>query len=437
MSKEIAIQVKRNSRRKFLASTAGVVAAPMVIPGSALGLNGLVAPSERIAMSFIGQGIRGTTHIKSFLPYKEVQVVAISDLFKSRRERSLALVKKQYGDSFKGCDLYPDFREMLARKDIDAVTVATPEHWHALTMVASMKAGKDVYGEKALTLTVAEGRAVVDTARRYCRVFQTGTQQRSYRNFRYACELARNGYLGEMTKVSVGVPGGHAVANSPTIPVPDDLDYNTWLGPSPVKPYNALRCTSPEGWYHMYDYCIGWIGSWGVHHLDIALWGEPRFTTGTLEIEGSAVFPTEGQGNTSMEWDITLKPKKGPELHFTDNTQNAQGCKFEGTGGWVHVNRSRITASHPSLLTVQLRPSDERLYESQNHHTNFLECIRSRRETVAPASGGHAATTVSIVADVATRLQRKVKWNWEKEQFENDPMANRMLVRAMRAPWRL
>jgi len=190
---------------------------------------------------------------------------------------------------------------MLARQDIDAVVIATPEHWHGLTMKAAVEAGKDVYGEKALTLTVGEGRALCDAVRRYGRVFQVGTQQRSMRNFRFACELVRNGYIGKLHTVKVGVPGGHVLSNSPTIAVPAGFDYDTWLGPAPYKPYNAIRCSSPSGWYHIYDYCAGWIQSWGVHHMDIALWGAPGLLNSALEVEGTAVFPAGGLGNTSLK----------------------------------------------------------------------------------------------------------------------------------------
>ncbi|HUW20664.1 MAG TPA: Gfo/Idh/MocA family oxidoreductase [Sedimentisphaerales bacterium] len=433
------------NRREFLKGTAVAVGSaaglPYFVPASALGKGGNVAASERITLGFIGLGIRGGSHVRTFLGYKETQVAAVCDVDRSRREATKKLIEEYYGrqtsGTYKGCDTYSDFREMLGRKDIDAVVIATPEHWHSLTMIAAAKAGKDVYGEKALTLTVPEGRVLCETVRRYGCVFQVGTQQRSSRNFRFACELARNGYLGKLQRVKVGVPGGHALPDAPTIPVPEGLDYDMWLGPAPLAPYNAVRCTSPEGWYHIYDYCAGWIQSWGVHHIDIALWGAPSLLKSPLEVEGMAVFPTEGLGNTSLTWRVEFVTGDGLRLSFSDNGYHKAGCRFEGEKGWVHVNRKDISAGPESLLNVKLGPREEHLYESSNHHANFLECVRSRRETAAPVEAGHAATTVTLIADVATRLRRKVTWDWKSERFVNDQEANRMLKRPMRSPWRL
>ncbi len=427
--------------RDFIKAAAGI-AMPYIVPASALGLGGAVAPSERIGLGVVGLGIRGKQHLKSFLQLPQCQILAVSDLFDSRREFAKNLVETHYaksksGGTYNGCDTYNDFRELLSRDDIDAVVVATPEFWHALVGVAAVKAGKDVYGEKGLTLTVAEGRVLVDTVRRYGSIFQVGTQQRSGRNFRFACELARNGYLGDLHTVKVGVPGGQALGNAPEIAVPDGFDYERWLGPAPVAPYNAIRCTSPGGWYHIYDYCAGWIQAWGVHHMDIALWGAPELLGSPLEIEGTAVFPDEGLGNTSLTWDVNFTTAKGLRLSFTDNAVHPQGCRFEGSKGWVHVNRKGISAEPASLLTADIKPGEEHLYESRGHWVNFLECVRNRRDPVAPVEAGHEATTATLLADIATRLGRKLTWDWKAEKFINNPIADRMLSRAMRSPWRL
>ncbi|MHC4619359.1 MAG: Gfo/Idh/MocA family protein [Planctomycetota bacterium] len=433
------LQNENVDRRQFLKRTAlavgGVAGFPHFVPGPALGKAGSVAAGERITLGFIGLGIRGTTHVRTFLGYPEAQIVAVSDLFQSRREAAKKRIEEGYGQ--RGCETYGDYREMLGREDIDAVVIATPEHWHSLTMIAAAKAGKDVYGEKALTLTVPEGRALCETVRRYGCVFQVGTQQRSSRNFRFACELARNGYLGRLHTVKVGVPGGHALPDSPPIPVPSGFDYDMWLGPAPAAPYNAVRCTSPEGWYHIYDYCAGWIQSWGVHHVDIALWGAPGLLKSPLEVEGRAVFPTEGLGNTSLTWRVEFVSADGLRLSFSDSGYHKGGCRFEGEKGWVHVNRKGIWAGPESLLNVKIGPDEEHLYESRNHHANFLECVRSRRDPAAPVEAGHAAATTTLVADIATRLGRKVIWDWKSESFLNDEQANRMLKRSMRSPWRL
>ena len=311
--------------------------------------------------------------------------------------------------------------------------IAAPENWHALMAAAAVRAGKDVYCEKAMSLTVAEGRALVEAVRRSGRIFQIGTQQRSDRNFRFACELARNGYLGKVHTVRVSVPGGQALPNAAPKPVPPGLDYEMWLGPAPWTPYNDLKCSF--NWYFMADYCKGWIESWGVHHIDIALWGMPSLMASTLEIGGTAVFPTDGLANCSYKWDIAMTAADGLKVRYTDDSTAPHGVRFEGDKGWVHVVRGGIQAEPASLLKLNLRPADEHLYESNDHHGNFFECVRTRRDPVAPVEGGHAATTLTLVSDIATRLGRKVTWDWRKEQFVGDEAANRMLSRAMRSPW--
>ena len=430
----------RLTRRGFLAGVAAAAAAPYVVPASALGAGGRAAPSERVGIGSIGLGSRGNDHLKTFLGRGETQVVAVCDPFESKREAARKLAETQYAadvgkGTYKGCSMHADFRELLARPEVDAVVIASPENWHALQGAAAVAAGKDVYGEKALSLTVAEGRALCQAVRRHARVFQIGTQQRSGRNFRFACELARNGYLGKLQKVEVAVPGGRKLPNAEPKPVPPGLDYEMWLGPAPWTPYNDLKCT--YNWYFIYDYCVGWIQSWGVHHIDIALWGAPVLGQGKVEIDGTAVFPDEGLANTSITWKVNVRTPEGLHLYFTDEGAQKHGCRFFGDKGMVHVDRAGISAEPASLLKVALKAEDEHLYESGDHHGNFLECIRTRRDPVAPVEGGHAATTLTIVSDIACRLGRKVTWDWQAERFVNDAAADRMLGRAMRSPWTL
>jgi len=428
------------SRRRFLAGMAAALAAPAVVPASALGLGGREPPSERITIGSIGLGSRGNDHLGAFLSRGETQVLAVCDPFESKREAAKKRAEDRYAadagrGTYKGCAAYADFRELLARPDIDAVAIASPENWHALQGAAAVRAGKDVYGEKALTLTVAEGRALCETVRRHGRIFQVGTQQRSGRNFRFACELARNGYLGRLQTVQVAVPGGRVLPNAPPRPVPPGLDYELWLGPAPWTPYDDLKCSF--NWYFIHDYCVGWIQSWGVHHIDIALWGAPALAASTLQVGGAAVFPPDGLANTSVTWRVDATTPDGLHLYFTDDSGQRHGCRFEGDKGWVHVDRAGIWAGPESLLKAALGPEEEHLYESNDHHGNFLECVRSRRDPVAPVEGGHAATTLTIVSDIACRLGRKVTWDWKAERFPNDDAANRMLSRAMRSPWTL
>ena len=422
---------RETSRRSFLAGAAAAVAVPNIIPASALGKDGAAAPGDRIGMGFIGVGGRGSGHVRGFLGMKDVQVLAVCDPYKSKCNKSKAQVDRRY----KGCGTYQDFRRLLARPDIDAVVIASPENWHALHSIHAVRAGKDVFVEKALSLTVAEGRALCKAVRRYGRVLQVGTQQRSDGRFRLACELARNGYLGKLRTIKVGVPGGRKLPTVPPKDPPADIDYDIWLGPAPWTPYNDLKCSF--NWYFIYDYCIGWIQSWGVHHVDIALWGAPALAAGQVQVEGTAVFPAEGLANTSVTWNVSVVTPDGLHLHFTDDKAQRHGCRFFGDKGMVHVDRGRLEAEPESLLKVALRSGDEHLYESNNHHGNFLECIRTRRDPVSPVESGHAATTLTIVCDIATRLGRKVTWDWQAEKFIGDEAANRYLSRPMRPPWSL
>lgn len=430
------------SRRRFLASAASAMAAPMFIPARALGRDGAVAPSNRIAVGAIGMGGRGTGHIREISALPGVELLAVCDASRLRAEKARSLARETLNAP--GCAALHDFREIVARSDIDAVTIAAPEHWHAVMSIAAMRAGKDVYCEKALALTVAEGRAMCDAVRRTGRVFQAGTQQRSDRRFRFACELARNGYLGRLRTVTVAVPGGNlrlpageSALRLPVAPVPEDLDYDLWLGPSPLKPYR--KGMESYYWYFLTDYCAGWIQSWGVHHLDIALWGAPALGASTLDVEGSATFLPDSDVDVSFNWDVTATEPGGVQLRFFDDASSpiGHGCRFEGDKGWVHVTRGDIRAEPVSLLDVVIRPDEDRLYVSDHHMENFVHCVRSRREPAAPVEACHAATTLSLIADIATRTGRKMTWDWRREQFVNDEAASRMLTRTLRKPWTL
>jgi len=431
-----------STRRQFLATAASAFAVPMVIPGSALGLGQTVAPSERIGTGCIGMGSRGNGHVNEISSFRETQVVAVCDVQSRRAEAAQQRVEARYAQqtasgTYKGCAAYQDFRELLARPDIDAVTIASPENWHAIMSVEAMKTGKDVYCEKALSLTVAEGRAVCDAASRFGRVFQAGTQQRSDQRFRFACELARNGYLGKVHTVTVGVPSGRRELHLPAKPAPEGLDYDLWLGPAPFKPYREGLCS--YNWYFFTDYCAGWIQSWGVHHVDIALWGQPSLQATTLTVEGTAEFLPGGDADVSFGWQTQLTTPAGLVLRFHDDGSSpvGHGVRFEGDQGWVHVTRGSINAEPKSLLSATIKPGEERLYRSQHHMADFVRCMQTRRDPVAPAEACHAATTATLLADIATRTGRKLTWDWQQEQFIGDDGANRMLTRSLRRPWQL
>jgi predicted dehydrogenase len=424
---------KRVSRRRFATAAAAALALPTFIPARALGRDGAVAPSNRIGVGVIGLGDRGNYHLSALSAFKEARVLAVCDVRGGQAKSVCAKFQERTGSE--GCVATQDFREILARPDIDAITVAAPENWHAVMSIEAMKAGKDVYCEKALSLTVAEGRAVCEAVRRTGRVLQAGTQQRSDQRFRFACELARNGYLGKLHTVTAAVPSGRRMLRMPLAPVPADLNYDLWLGPAPYKPYRENLCN--YNWYFLTDYCAGWIQSWGVHHLDIALWGAPALAESPLEVEGTADFLPEGDADVSFGWKVGMTGPDGLRLNFFDDASSpiGHGVRFEGDKGWVHVTRGAIKAEPVSLLDVAIKPDEEQLYLSNNHMENFLQCVRTRRDPVAPVEACHAATAISLVADIATRTGRRLVWDWNKERFANDDWANRMLSRTLRHPW--
>ena len=431
------------SRRQFLRKAAGTavgsVGFPYIVVSSALGKAGSVAASERITMGCIGVGGQGTGNMRGFLGKGEVQVVAVCDVVESRRHKAKGIVDRRYGD--KGCASYNDFRDVLHRPDIDAVVIVTQDHWHAVIAVAAAKAGKDMYCEKPLGVAVTEGQAIARAVRSYGRVFQTGTQQRSDHKFRFACELARNGYLGKIHTVKVAAPGPDykRTYRKPTTeePIPAGLDYDMYIGPAPMKPYNGGRLAWPD-WYLIWDYCAGFSVNWGVHHLDIANWGCPAVADEPFELKCKGSHRDDGLTDNINDWRADFDYVSGLRMSFSDTgNPNKQGCQFEGDKGWVHVNRAGIRAEPASLLQVKIKPDEMHLHESSNHHTDFLNCVRTRSDPVSPVEAGHKASNLGLITDIAARVNRKVKWEPKKELFVNDSEANRFLSRPMRSPWHL
>ncbi|NOX57160.1 MAG: Gfo/Idh/MocA family oxidoreductase, partial [Planctomycetes bacterium] len=422
----------RCSRRRFLTAAAGAVAAPWIVPASALGRAGAMAPSERITIGMLGVGNRGSSSLSAMRPLPDHQVVAIADCRKARALRAQAQVNAFYAQrlgrqTFRGCEIYNDFRDLLARDDIDAVWGCVPDHWHGVIYARTIEAGKDLYGEKPVTRWIAEGLKVRRAVRRYGCVFQTGTQQRSDPKFRHACELARNGYLGKVHTIYVGAPGGRSYPAEPPSDPPAGFDYDMWTGPAPYFPFDKKRCE----WLAMYmisHYCAGFITNWGVHHLDIAGWGCPEVFRKPFEIEGTGVLPSEGMTDTWISWQLKLVWDSGLKMSYTNTgNPNEQGCKFVGDEGWVHVNRRGIWAEPASLLTVKFRPNDTRLHASPEHknpytaHTaDFFRSIRTRQDPVSPVEEGHAASTLGNVSDIALRLGRRLRWDPARDRFLND-----------------
>lgn len=435
---------KRTSRREFLkrasAATIGAVGLPMFIPARALGRAGNVPPSDRIAIGCIGVGSMGTSNMWSFFGKPEAQIAALCDVDAKHLENVRKEIEKQGGA--RGIPVYGDFRELLLRRDLDAVSIAVPDHWHALVAVAAARRGLDIYGEKPLAYTIAEGRAIVDAVARYNIVWQTGSWQRSVRNFRHACELVRNGRIGNVHTVRVGLPGGYGFSDqggfAPTTP-PPWFDYNMWLGPAPLVPYAPNRCHWNFRWIS--DYSGGQLTDWAGHHCDIAQWGMGTELTSPVEIEGLAEFPKAKDGlfDTAKRYRFDCTFREGFTMIVADSSQQPKGMgvQFEGTEGWIWVDREGFDASQKSLLTSVVGPGEIRLYTSDDHHQNFLDCVRTRSETITPARIAHRSIMVGHLGLIAMKLGRKVRWNPEAERFENDPDADRLLSRPMRTPWHL
>ncbi len=434
------------SRRTFLKGAAAGAAAAAA-PWALTGTRGATPANDRITVGCIGVGRMGTGDMRGLLGHGDVQVVAVCDVDAHRREDAKKRVEGHYArrdtsGAYKGCMATGDFREVIARDDIDAVTVVTPDHWHALPAIAAAEAGKDIFIQKPLTLTIPEGRVLSDTCRRYGTVLQVGSQQRSDSRFRFACELVRNGRIGRLHTVKVGF-GADPFADpaEPTDP-PDWLDYEMWLGPARRVPYIEKRVQPARGygrpgWLRTDDYCCGMITGWGSHHMDIAHWGIGCERGGPEAIHGRAEYAKEGPWTVHGRFHIEYTYPGGIKLICADNRENRQGVEFLGTKGSVYVRRGQIDAEPKSLLRSRIGEDEVRLYRSRSHKGNWIDCIRSRGETVAPVEIGHRSASACILGYIAMRLGRPLAWDVAAERFTNDDDANRLLTRPMRSPWRM
>jgi predicted dehydrogenase len=382
-------------------------------------------------MGFIGIGNMGGGHLGNFLGNKEVQIVAVCDVDAVKRADARRRVEEHYAaereaGTFTGCDEYNEFEELLARDDIDAVLIAVPDHWHAIVAIAACKAGKDVYCEKPLSLTIREAWEMVEVARRYGTVFQTGSQQRSASNFRYACELVRSGRIGKLQKVNVGIGDPSTEKCFPEEPVREGLDWDRWLGPAPWQPYNAERCSGSYsgGWRLVRDYSGGMTTDWGAHHLDIGQWGMGMDGDGPVEIIPPKVKYGEG---------LTFKYANG----VTMERGGANGILFTGTDGKVEVNRGHFKTWPDEIGTEPIGPNDVHLYQSPGHQVDWLNCIRSRRRPICDVATGASSVTVCHLGNIAYWLERPIKWNPATQEIIDDAAATRWLDRPKRAPWRL
>ena len=426
------------ARRSFLKQVAAVGTTGLVLPyivrPSAVGNAGTVAASERITIGFIGVGGHGQgVNLKNFLGYADAQAVAVCDVDPVNRNAGRDMVNKKYGNN--DCATYNDFRDVLARADIDAVMISTPDHWHVPISIAAAKAGKDIECEKP-TLTVLEGRVLCETMKRYGRVFQWSTEDRSVDVYHRMCELVRNGRIGKVHTIRVELPSGPNTPGDPKpMPVPEGFDYDMWLGPAPWAPYTKDRCHWNFRWIQ--DYSGGQLTDWGAHLLDGAQWGNNTEHTGPVEVEGKGEFWPDGLYDTAKEYRIEYKYADGVTLIVTSGTPS---LRFEGTEGWIGNRgwRAPLLAEPKSILDSVIGPNEIHLYTCKaGEQRNFLDCVKSRKECYFPPEIGQRCFTIAHIGNISMLLERKLRWDPGNERFIDDEQANRMLSRSMRSPWKL
>lgn len=447
--------MKHASRRDFLktgAAAASALAFPAIVPSSVFGRN---APSNRIHLAGLGVGGRGNAVLAGFLQLPDQRILAVCDPYKDRRERTAASVNRQSGGDI--CTPYEDFRDVLSRDDIDAAIICSCDHWHVPLALHAVRAGLDVYVEKPLGVSLAWEWELRKAVRRCERVFQYGTQQRSMWWFRHACELVRNGYIGELERMDVWSPDVSDDWDDFTVPrsgrtdvqpVPEGFNYDLWLGPAKEMPYNEDRCRR-EGSFHIYDYGIGFIAGWGAHPLDIAQWGAGMDHTSPVHYEGKGEIPTEGLLDTVSWWDVHCEYADGVTMHFMSHRVaepivrkyrkrwSTHGTTFFGSDGWISVDRGGIEASDPRLPDLTLAATDELLYRSTRHDRNFLDSVKSRRPTVSPLEAAIRSDTISHLSEQSIRLGRPIRWDPQAERAVGDPQLMSLLDRPTRQPWHI
>jgi predicted dehydrogenase len=455
----------KKDRREFIKAVgkglgiSSILAAgfPAIVPASVFGPK---APSNRINIGAIGTGRISRGHdMPGVWKYDNVRIIAVCDLDSKRMNEAKDLVNgyytKQAGKAYDGVTGYLDYRELLKNKDVDAVLVSTPDHWHALNCIHAVAAGKDVYLQKPASLTIAEGRALSNVVQRSGRIFQIGSQQRSSPQFRFAAELVRNGRIGELKTVQVGLPGDPSGENEPEMPVPPNLNYEMWLGSTPLVYYTEKRVHPQNGydrpgWLRCEQFGAGMITGWGSHHIDCAHWAMGTEYTGPVEISGTAEFPARGLWDVHGDFRTEALYANGVRMIVSGAFPN--GIRFEGTKGWLFVSRGneRVTASDPvaklqdpqalaasdpKILTSTIGPKEIHLYESTDHHGNWLDCIRSRKQPIAPVEVAHRSCSACLLHHIAMKTKRTLHWDPKEEQFKNDAEANAMLSRTQRAPY--
>lgn len=454
---------KGTTRREFIQRTgkgalaASVIAGfPTIVPSSVFGKT---SPGNRVNVGMIGTGRISRVHdMPGVWKYEKARIVAVCDLDSKRVQDAKDLVNgyysKQTGKAYDGVTTYTNYHDLLANKDVDAVVISTPDHWHALIGIDAVEAGKDVYLQKPASLTIAEGRALSDAVHRSGRIVQIGSQQRSTEQFRYAAELVRNGRLGQLQAVEIGLPGDPSGEVEPEMPVPKNLNYNMWLGSTPEVYYTEKR-VHPQanydrpGWLRCEQFGAGMITGWGSHHVDSAHWAMDTEYTGPVEVWGSAEFPKKGLWDVHGDFKTESIYANGVKMTISGAFPN--GVKFYGSEGWLFVSRGdeqatpsdppssvrgkKLAASDPKILTSVIGPDEIHLYVSKEHHANWLDCVISRQQPIAPIEVGHRSCSTCLIHHIAMRAGRKLYWDPAKERFKNDDAANALLARPQRPPY--
>jgi len=430
------------NRRQFLRNLAWPAAAgfPLIVKASALGLNGSIPPSDRVAIATVGVGWMGGDHVKEFLKIPAARYVAVCDVDDEHLSEAKYRIDTKYGDQ--GCATYHALEEVFSRRDIDAVTLALPDHWHALAAVQAARAGKDIYGEKPLAHNFHEGRAIREAVHRYQRVWQTGSWQRSRENFRRAVELVRNGRIGKVRRVEVGLPAGHTdFAKTKELmkftDPPATLNYDRWLGPAPEAPYCPARVH--KNWRWNLAYGGGQLMDWIGHHADIAHWGLGYDSTGPVEVEGTGVYPPrEALYNTATKYYVTATYAGGVIMIIAGGYPGIRsGTKWIGDEGWIWVDRGGLEAEPANILTSVIQPNEIQIPKSPGHYQQFIDCVKSRGATHTPSEVAVRSATPGWLGQIAMLTGRKIKWDPVKEEIVGDAEASKLLSREMRWPWRL
>ncbi len=449
-------------RRNFIKSagvaTAGSVVIPTIVPSSVFGK---YAPSSRINIGQIGCGRIARGHdIENTIIYDQAQFTAVCDVDSKRMADGKKLIEDFYAKktgkkAYTGVKMYEDYKEMLQDPEIDAVIISTPDHWHAQPAIEAALAKKDIYLQKPNSLTVAEGRLMSDIVNRQGVIMQVGTQQRSYAQFRVAAELVRNGRIGKLHTVKIGLPGDPSGPDAPEMPVPKNLNFDTWLGVTPVVPYTETGVHpqngySRPGWLRIENYGAGMITGWGQHHFDSAAWGMDTEYTGPVSVEAIAEFPKSGLWNVHGDFMVKAEYENGITMYTSGGFPN--GIRYEGTEGWIFVSRGSyvatasdpvtaeksaqaLNASDPKILKSEIKPDEINLYRSEEQHLNWLECIQNRKQPVSPVEIGHRACTICLISHIAMKIPGVLKWDPKAERFINNDLANSMLSRPQRYPY--